>query len=201
MSRATLTIAAAARAAAAFAATTLFAAACAPAGSPALLFDGGMAPVHFTSPTAVADSNVARFIAVGRSAGASRREITGALGDPRSMRAELTPNRHQPGSDSLIRLDYGSRVYWVRRPVGSSRELLEVVEFSEPGLRVGDGVVVDRTSFDDLRSRFGQPYGGERRGDTLMVSYRLPGAGIHETVRFDLVRERVRRVVWIFYVD
>lgn len=201
MSRATLTIAAATRAAAALAATTLAAAACTPAGSPAFLLDGAMTPVAFTSPTAVADSNVSRFIALGRSAGASRQEIANALGDPRSTRAELTPNRHQPGSDSLIRLDYGSRVYWVRRPVGSSRELLEVVEFFERGQRVGDGVVVDRTSFEDLRVRFGQPHGGERRGDTLMVSYRLPGAGIHETVRFDLVKERVRRVVWIFYVD
>lgn len=176
-------------------------AACTPAGSPAILLDGAMTPVAFTSPTAVADSNVARFIEVGRSAGTSRREITRALGDPRSTRAELTPNRHQPGNDSLIRLDYGSRVFWVRRPVGGDRELLEVAEFSAPGARVGNGVIVDRTSFEDLRERFGQPYGGERRGDTLMVSYRLPGAGLHESVRFDLVKERVRRVVWVFYVD
>lgn len=153
------------------------------------------------APAELPDSNVARAFHLGRSHGSSRTEITARLGDPANVRVELVPNRHGAGTDSLIRLDYGSRAYWLRRPAGSARELLELVELTARGQPIAGGIVVQRTTFDQLRDRLGQPQQGERRGDTLMVTYRAPGAGPEELIRFDLVRDVVRRVIWIFYVD
>ena len=147
------------------------------------------------------DSNVARVFHVGRSVGSSRREITATLGFPDSMRAEPVPNRHGPGLDSLFRLDYGTRIYWVRRPANADHELLEIVEILDRNQPFPGGIVVNKTSFEELRARLGQPIEGKKRGDTLMVTYRAPGDGAEEFIRFDLVKEIVRRVVWIFYVD
>lgn len=159
-----------------------------------------LAPDTRSSAT-LPDTNVARIFHWGRSVGSSRREISTRLGDPVSVRVEPTPNRHGPGLDSIFRLDYGTRVYWVRRPAGSERELLELAEYTERGQRLAGDVVIQKTTFEQLRERFGQPIEGKRRGDTLMVTYRAPGEGADEFVRFDLVKDIVRRVVWIFYVD
>jgi hypothetical protein len=154
-------------------------------------------PVARTAP----DSNVARVFHLGRSTGQSRREIHAKLGDPRSMRADTVPNRHGPGLDSLFRLDYGTHVFWVRRPANADHELLELVEIFESNRRLPGGIVVNKTTFEQLRARLGQPIEGRKRGDTLMVTYRAPGDGADEFIRFDLVKEIVRRVVWIFYID
>jgi hypothetical protein len=147
------------------------------------------------------DSNVARVFHVGRSHGSTRDELAARFGEPDAVRVDTVPNRHGPGTDSLFKLDYGSRIYWVRRPANMDREILELVEIFERNQPLAGGVVVNRTTFEQLRDKLGQPLEGKRSGDTLMVTYRAPGEGADEYVRFDLVKDVVRRVVWIFYVN
>jgi hypothetical protein len=137
----------------------------------------------------------------GRRHGTSRSALQRQLGAPVRVSSEPTPNRHGAGTDSLFRLDYGGIVFWVRRSAGDGPELLEHAELLDGRRLVGTKVVVGRTTAKQLRARLGGERHREVRGDTLMLTYRAPGDGVDEFVRFDLVKGVVRRVVWIFYVN
>lgn len=159
------------------------------------------APLPVRSSIRVApDTNVRRVFDFGRRHGSSRASLQLELGAPVRVTVEETPNRHGAGTDSIFRLDYGGIVFWVRR-ASSGPELLEHAELLDGRRLVGTDVVVGRTTTKQLRARLGAPRSREVRADTLMLTYRAPGDGVDEFLRFDLVKGVVRRIVWIFYVD
>jgi len=167
-----------------------------PAATPAPL----KAPAH-TSERAYVDTNISRVFEYGRRNGSTRAQLTRGLGAPRSVRSDTTPNRHGYGTDSIFRLDYGGIVYWVRRAGNNGPDLLEHAELLDGRRVLGVSVVVQQTTSKQLFAWLGMPPEREIRGDTVMVTYKAPGDGADEFVRFDLVRGIVRRIVWIFYVN
>lgn len=145
---------------------------------------------------------IERIYDFGLSFGGSVSEITGSLGAPTSVDTSVQENRHVPEeSDSLFALEYSGLEFKLNRPGPVDRDLLTSVSLSSPERDLPGGLRVGATTGTALTRSLGEAESTRSRGDTMVLSYAVPGDAADRFVEFHVARDTLRRVRWIPYVD
>jgi hypothetical protein len=152
-------------------------------------------------PMPSADAGVSLFFREGPiELGSSRSELEARLGVPDSVHAHTVSNRHDPTvTDSVLTLYYGGLVAEILRAGYDGKEILAGVVISDGRyLQPGAPVRLGQDT-DAVRAALGAPDESDA-GTLLYVCEECLVAG-HETVRFIMERDTVRRVEMRYWVD
>lgn len=159
------------------------------------VIEDGETDLRVTSP-------VERIYDYGLSFGESRSAIEETLGTPLSADTSLEQNRHvRDATDSLFVLRYAGLTFALNRPGPVDGDLLTSVGMTSADRELPGGVRIGSTTRDHLTRRLGTPESTRPRGDTTILSYTPPGRAAERFVEFHVVRDTLRRVRWIPYVD
>lgn len=147
-------------------------------------------------------SPVERIYDYGLSFGESISEIEETLGAPLGADTSLEQNLHvREATDSLFVLRYPGLTFELNRPGPVDGDLLTSVGMTSADRELPGGVRIGTTTRDHLTSRLGAPESTRTRVDTTISSYIPPGRAAERFVEFHVVRDTLRRVRWIPYVD
>lgn len=153
------------------------------------------------APRGADSALVQRLYDYGSGFGHSRRTIGDRLGPPVETVAEPTQNRYVAAIDSVFELRYPGLSFLVYRVSADGRELLMSIWLTDPGHDLPGGIRVGRTDRAALLARVGPPAETDSAADTLRLWYQRPTEGAEEYVQFHTLRDTVRAVRWIYYVD
>lgn len=149
-----------------------------------------------TGPEAVA-ALYERIDMHGQSPAAVRR----SLGEPLRVDRDTVPNRHGYGTDTVIVLVHDGWRHMFLALGASDRVLLTGVETTDRAVTLPAGIRVGETTDAQVRARLGAPEREEAVVDTTVLSWRHPTMEAESFVELALVRDTVRLVRWVPYVD
>jgi hypothetical protein len=132
--------------------------------------------------------------------GTTRAEITARLGPPTRRSAAAEKNRHTDVMDTVYVLEYGGLRFQVRWTASSGDLLTAVTLSNDPGNLPG-GVRVGSTTRQGVALILAVEPERSAVGDSALDAYLLPSRESPEYVQFYFVRDTLRRIAWIPYVD
>jgi hypothetical protein len=148
------------------------------------------------------DSAIAALYRAGLAFGDSRGAVTARLGGPDSANTSASPNRHDTTVTDTVRfVRYGRLAYIFLQPARAQHEFLLQVESSAPGRPDLRPLAIGRSSADAIRSRLGAAVRTDSLADTLAFWYTNAGEAADDMVGLYLVRDTLRLVRWVPYVD
>ena len=124
-----------------------------------------------------------------------------SLGEPQRVERDTVANRHGYGTDTTITmLHRGWRHDFLALGASGTviltgRETIDGAVGFPAGLRIG------LTTASQLRARLGAPHDTDTVADTTVLSWRHPAMEADSYVELAVVRDTVRMVRWVPYVD
>lgn len=124
-----------------------------------------------------------------------------SLGEPVRVDRDTVANRHGYGIDTAIVVRHDHWRHEFLALGASDRVLLTGVESTDPSVSFPAGIRIGEITAEVARSRLGVPESQESVADTSVLRWRNPAMEADSYVELHVVRDTVRLVRWVPYVD
>ncbi len=124
-----------------------------------------------------------------------------SLGEPLRVDRNTVPNRHGYGTDTAITMVHPRWRHEFLALGASGNVLLLGAETTDPTVTFPGGITIGTTTGEVARTRLGPPEAEEARGDSTIATWRHPTHEAESYVELAVLRDTVRLLRWVPYVD